>query len=296
MNYKSSIGDNLNINLKEAILIFVRGILMGSADIVPGVSGGTIALITGIYSHLVEAISNIKFGFVKPLFKGDLHRFWTQLLDEVDFKFFIPLILGIGVAFLTLAKVVTFCMEVYPSVTYSFFLGLIVASAVILFKKLNQVNINNFIVAVVGFILTWLFVSINPIAANHSLLIIFLSGMIAICAMILPGISGSFLLLLLGQYKYMLNALHQLHFSDIIVFVVGALIGILGFSRILNFLLKNHEEVTMAFLIGVMLGSLRVPGIEIINSAGLSFAGLFPCLIVAVIGFALIIILETRFD
>ena len=269
---------------------------MGSADIVPGVSGGTIALITGIYGHLVEAISRIKFAFVKPLLKGDFNGFITGLFDEIEFKFFIPLVLGIGVAFLTLAKVVTYCMDTQTALTYSFFLGLIIASAVILFKKLNEINLKNILFALIGAILTFIFVSLNPIAANHSLIVIFISGMIAICAMILPGISGSFLLLLLGQYKYMLNALHELHFVEIIVFVIGALIGILGFSKILNYLLKNHEEVTMAFLIGVMLGSLKVPGVEIANSVGLSFAALFPCLIVAVIGFGLIIILETRFD
>ncbi len=284
------------MNFKEAFLIFIRGILMGSADIVPGVSGGTIALITGIYAHLVEAISNIKFGFVKPLLKADLKGFWAQLLDEIDFKFFIPLILGIGVAFLTLAKVVTYCMDVHTALTYSFFLGLIIASAVILFRKIDKINIKHILFAVIGFILTYIFVSLNPIAANHSLVVLFLSGMIAICAMILPGISGSFLLLLLGQYKYMLNALHTLNIVEIIVFVVGAAIGILGFSKILNYLLKNHEEVTMAFLIGVMLGSLKVPAVEIIGTVNMTFAGLLPCLIIAVIGFALIIILETRFD
>lgn len=269
---------------------------MGSADIVPGVSGGTIALITGIYGHLVEAISNIRFGFLKLLFKGDINGFINGLFDEIDFKFFIPLILGIGVAFLTLAKVVTYCMDNHTALTYAFFLGLIIASAVILFKKLNQINLKNIVFALIGCILTFIFVSLNPIAANHSILILFISGMIAICAMILPGISGSFLLLLLGQYKYMLNALHNFQIVEIVVFVVGALIGILGFSKILNFLLKNHEEVTMAFLIGVMIGSLRVPGVEILNSVGINFAGLFLCLIVAVIGFAIIIILETRFD
>ena len=280
----------------EAFLIFIRGVLMGSADIVPGVSGGTIALITGIYGHLVEAISKIRFGFVKPLLKGDINGFLTGLFEEIEFEFFIPLVLGIGVAFLTLAKVVTYCMDAHTALTYSFFLGLIIASAVILFKKLNEINLKNILFALIGAVLTFIFVSLNPIAANHSLPVIFISGMIAICAMILPGISGSFLLLLLGQYKYMLNALHQLHLADIIVFVIGAVIGILGFSKILNYLLKNHEEITMAFLIGVMLGSLKVPSVEILNSAGLSFAGLFPCLIVAVIGFAIIIILETRFD
>ena len=286
----------MSFDIREAILIFIRGVLMGSADIVPGVSGGTIALITGIYGHLVESISKIRFAFLKPLFKGDFNGFLTDLFEEIDFKFFIPLILGIGVAFLTLAKVVTYCMEAHTALTYAFFLGLIIASAVILFKKLNEINIKNILFALLGAVLTFIFVSLNPIAANHSLIVIFISGMIAICAMILPGISGSFLLLLLGQYKYMLNALHQLHIVDIIVFVVGAVIGILGFSKILNYLLKNHEKVTMAFLIGVMLGSLKVPSVEIINSAGLSFAGLFPCLIVAIIGFAIIIILETRFD
>ena len=286
----------MSFDIREAILIFIRGVLMGSADIVPGVSGGTIALITGIYAHLIESISKIKFGFIRPLFQGDFKGFWNQMLDEIDFKFFIPLILGIGVAFLTLAKVVTYCMDVHTALTYSFFLGLIIASAVILFRKLNEINLKNLLFALIGAVLTFIFVSLNPIAANHSLIVIFISGMIAICAMILPGISGSFLLLLLGQYKYMLNALHHLQITDIIVFVVGALIGILGFSRILNYLLKNHEEVTMAFLIGVMLGSLKVPAVEIANSVSVNMSGLLPCVIVAVIAFALIIILETRFD
>ena len=113
---------------------------MGSADIVPGVSGGTIALITGIYGHLVEAISKIKFGFIKPLLKGDFNGFLTGLFEEIDFEFFIPLVLGIGIAFLTLAKVVTYCMDAYTAWTYSFFLGLILASAVILFKKIDRIN------------------------------------------------------------------------------------------------------------------------------------------------------------
>lgn len=286
----------MNFNIKEAFLIFIRGLFMGSADIVPGVSGGTIALITGIYGHLVEAISNIRFGFIKPLIHGDLKGFWNQLLEEIDFKFFIPLILGIGVAFLTLAKVVTYCMDNHTAMTFSFFLGLIIASAVILFRKISKINFKHVIAAIIGLILTYIFVSLNPIAGDHSLIIIFFSGMIAICAMILPGISGSFLLFLLGQYEYMLTALHELHFSEIIVFVIGALIGILGFSKILNYLLKNYEEIIMAFLIGVMLGSLKVPAVEIVNSVSMNFAGLLPCVIVAVIGFVLIIVLETRFD
>ena len=163
----------MNFNFYEAFLIFIRGLLMGSADIVPGVSGGTMALITGIYGHLIEAISNIKFGFLKPLFKGDFKGSWNKLLEEFDFEFLIPLVLGIGVAFLTLAKVVTYCMDVHTALTFSFFLGLIIASAVVLFKKLNKISLTCIIFAAIGCILTYMFVSLNPIAANHSLIVLF---------------------------------------------------------------------------------------------------------------------------
>ena len=285
----------MNFDFYEAFLIFIRGILMGSADIVPGVSGGTIALITGIYERLVGSISKINFKFIKPLFKLDLKGFWRELLDEIDFAFFIPLVLGIGIAMLTIAKVVTYCMDVYTALTYAFFLGLIIASAYILLKKIPKLEIKHIAFVILGLILAYIFVSLNPIAANHSLPVIFISGLIAICAMILPGISGSFLLLLLGQYEYMLTALHELHFTELIVFIVGAVIGILGFSKLLNFLLKRYEEVTMAFLIGVMLGTLKIPALNVLGNVSLDIAGLLPCLIVAVIAFVLIIVLETRF-
>lgn len=285
----------MNFNFYEAFLIFIRGILMGSADIVPGVSGGTIALITGIYERLIYSISKINFKFLKPLVKLDLKGFWRELLDEIDFGFFIPLVLGIAIAMVTIAKVVTYCMDVYPALTYAFFLGLIIASAYILLKKIPKLQIKHIAFVILGFVLAYIFVSLNPIAANHSLPVLFISGLIAICAMILPGISGSFLLLLLGQYEYMLTALHELHFTELIVFIVGALIGILGFSKLLNYLLKRYEEVTMAFLIGVMLGTLKIPAVTVVNNVSLNLSGLLPCLIVAVIAFVLIIVLETKF-
>ena len=157
----------MSFNIKEAFLIFIRGVLMGSADIVPGVSGGTIALITGIYAHLIESISKIKFGFIRPLFKGDFRGFWNQMLDEIDFKFFIPLILGIGIAFLTLAKVVTYCMDAYTALTFSFFLGLIIASAVILFRKLNEIKLKNNVYALIVDVVTLRFISLNIMYVNH---------------------------------------------------------------------------------------------------------------------------------
>ena len=286
----------MNFNFYEAFLIFIRGILMGSADIVPGVSGGTIALITGIYERLVYSISKINFKFIKPLVKLDFKGFWNDLLDEIDFAFFIPLVLGIGIAMLTLAKVITYCMDVHTALTFSFFLGLIIASAYVLLKKIPELHIKHIVFTIIGLVLAYIFVSLNPIATNHSLPVIFISGLIAICAMILPGISGSFLLLLLGQYQYMLTALHELHFTEIIVFVIGALIGILGFSKLLNYLLKNYEEITMAFLIGVMLGTLKIPVSNISSNVSFTLMGLLPCVIVAIIAFAIIIVMETKFD
>lgn len=286
----------MNFNLKDAFLIFIRGILMGSADIVPGVSGGTIALITGIYSHLIAAISNIRFGFIKPLLKGNLRGFVNGILDEIDFKFFIPLGLGIAIAMVSLAKVVTYCMENYVGYTFAFFLGLIVASAIILFKKIDKINFKHVILVVVGIILAYIFVNLNPIATNHSLPVLFISGAIAICAMILPGISGSFLLLLLGQYEYMLDSLFSVNVSEIVVFILGAVIGILSFSKLLNYLLSKYEEYTMAFLIGVMLGTLDIPITNIQADLSMGMFTLLPCVIAAVVGFVIVIILETKFD
>lgn len=269
---------------------------MGSADIVPGVSGGTIALITGIYEHLIQAISNIRFRCLKPLLKGNLREFKLKFKEDIDYKFFIPLILGVGIAIFTFAKVITYCMEVYTDVTYSFFLGLILASAYILYRQIAKVSAKHLAFTVIGFIAAFIFVSLNPIGANHSLPVIFVSGLIAICAMILPGISGAFLLLLLGQYEYMLNVLHEMHIVEIVVFVIGAVIGILGFSKILNYLLNNYKGYTMAFLIGIMIGTLKIPATNIIGSVSGGLMAVATCVIAAIAGIVIIVVMETRFD
>jgi putative membrane protein len=285
----------LQINFLDSFLIFLRGLLMGSADIIPGVSGGTIALITGIYEHLVHSISKINFRFIKPLLKGDFSTFKSTLLDEVDFGLFIPLFLGIAVAMLTLARLVTYAMDTYTAFTFSFFLGLIVASSYILFTKISKINIMNIAIAVIGFILAYIFVSLNPIATVHTLPVIFLSGLIAICAMILPGISGSFLLLLLGQYHYMLTALQEMRLPEVITFVIGAVIGILGFSKFLDYLLETHEEKTMVFLIGVMLGTLKIPFVQITDSIALTIPNILLCVLFVIIGIVIIVVMEQKF-
>ena len=282
----------MNFDFKEIFLIFLRGLFMGSADIIPGVSGGTIALITGIYERLIYAISSIKFSFLKPLLTGNYADFKTKLIEEIDFELFIPLFLGIGIAFITLAKVISYLLDTQTAYTFSFFLGLILASAYILYTKLDDLNIKIIVITAIGIILSYVFVGLNPIATNHSLIVIFISGLIAICAMILPGISGSFLLLLLGQYQYMLNALNSRNLIEIIVFGIGAVIGILGFSKLLNYLLEKYESATMAFLIGIMLGTLRLPVMKITSSANGSW---IICVLLAIIAFVFIIVIEKKF-
>lgn len=282
----------MNFDFKEIFLIFLRGLFMGSADIIPGVSGGTIALITGIYERLIYAISSIKFSFLKPLLTGNFADFKTKLIEEIDFELFIPLFLGIGIAFITLAKVISYLLDTQTAYTFSFFLGLILASAYILYTKLDDLNIKIIVITAIGIILSYVFLGLNPIATNHSLIVIFISGLIAICAMILPGISGSFLLLLLGQYQYMLNALNSRNLIEIIVFGIGAVIGILGFSKLLNYLLEKYESATMAFLIGIMLGTLRLPVMKITSSANGSW---IICVLLAIIAFVFIIVIEKKF-
>ena len=282
----------MSYDIKEMFLIFLRGLFMGSADIVPGVSGGTIALITGIYERLIYAISRIRFSFLKPLVKADFSDFKEKLVEEIDFELFIPLFLGIGIAFITLAKVISYLLDTQTAYTFSFFLGLILASAYILYTKLENINLKLIIITIIGIILSYIFVGLNPIATNHSLIVIFISGLIAICAMILPGISGSFLLLLLGQYQYMLNALNSRNIIEILVFIIGAAIGILGFSKLLNYLLERYESATMAFLIGIMVGTLRLPIMKITSTIQGSW---IPCIILALIAFAIIIVLEKKF-
>lgn len=281
------------VELLDMIKIFLRGFLMGMCDIMPGISGGTIALITGIYDKLIKSISNIKFFFLKPLIKGDIAEFKKQLFEEIDFEFFIPLGLGVAVAVLVMASLINFLLKDYAGFTYSFFGGLILASIYILYKQLDAFNIKAISVSVIFAILAYIFVGLNPMQAAHSLPIIFISGFIAICAMLLPGVSGSSLLLLLGQYEYMINAIHHLAIVDIIVFIIGAAVGFMGMSRVIKYMLENHKQLTVATLIGIMLGSMRIPLNEILK---VPTSSLPICIIIAIIGIALVILVETKFN
>lgn len=281
------------IDYIEFIKIFLRGFLMGTSDIMPGISGGTIALITGIYDKLIRSISNIKLMFFKPLLKGNFGQFKKELCEEIDFAFFIPLGLGMVLAVILMANVINYLLGNYAGYTYSFFAGLIIASIYILYKQLDAFNIKAILVSAIFAVLAYIFVGLNPMQAAHSLPVLFVSGFIAICAMLLPGISGSSLLLLLGQYEYMIDAIHKIAVVDLIVFIAGAVVGFMTMSRVIKYMLEHHKQLTVATLIGIMLGSMRVPLRQIVSVP----THMLPvCLIIAVIGMAIVIIIETKFN
>lgn len=274
----------------ETPIIFLKGLFMGVADIIPGISGGTIALITGIYERLVHSISKIDFKFVTHFLKGDFDEA-TKNISKIDFKLFIPLISGIGLAILLMSNIIYFLLQNVTALTYAFFFGLIAESAVLLYKRGDGISVKNISFSIIGFIFAFLFVGFGALQIGHSLPVLFISGTVAICAMILPGISGAFVLLFLNQYEYMLFVLKNLRFLEMFTFGFGALIGILCFSRVLDYALKKHETLILSFLIGLMLGALRLPYQNIVSTMD----SILPVLISAMLGFSIIFILENKF-
>ena len=242
------------MNLKSYLTIYLKGIAMGASYVVPGVSGGTIAFITGIYERLINAIKSFNLTSLKLLFTGKFKAFW----QAVDASFLLALILGIATSFISLAKVITFLLIAYPTFVWSFFFGLILASAFYVGREVKW-NYKTIIATIAFAIISFNITSPSnaPMVTDSSLWYIFLCGAIAICAMILPGISGSFILVLLGQYFYILESLVQLNFLVIIVFIAGAVVGLLLFSNILSWLFKHFKMVTLASLTGFLLGSLN---------------------------------------
>lgn len=295
-------------SIKARLQLVLKGIGMGAADIVPGVSGGTIALITGIYEELIDSLKS--FSTVLPFFKREgLKASWKH----INGSFLITLFSGIAVSFLGLVQFIEYALEHQPILLWSFFFGLILASCYFVAKIIKKWSTATLILLISGALITYFITGISPAETPDSLWFVFISGMIAICAMILPGISGSFILLLLGKYKYMISALSNLDFTVIFTFMAGCVIGILSFSHLLSYLLKKYHDLTIAFLTGFMLGSLNKiwpwkittkwdidrHGVEIPilqdNVLPANFPGnpeLIPAILMAIIGAGLIIILE----
>ncbi|WP_461638927.1 polyprenyl-phosphate transporter [Labilibaculum euxinus] len=239
--------------MKDYLLIAFKGMGMGAADVVPGVSGGTIAFITGIYEELINSIKSINGNAVKLLFQFKFKEFW----QAINGNFLLALIFGIFLSFLSLAKLIKYFLAEQPILIWSFFFGLIVASAIVIARKITEWKLRTIIAMLIGIGIAYMVTVVTPAETPTSYWFLFLSGALAICAMILPGISGAFILLLLGKYEYILNAISSFKLDVVAVVGAGAVIGLLSFSNLLSWLLKKYHNMTIGLLSGFMIGSLN---------------------------------------
>ncbi|MDE5417249.1 DUF368 domain-containing protein [Labilibaculum sp. DW002] len=239
--------------IKDYIIIALKGMGMGAADVVPGVSGGTIAFITGIYEELINSIKSVNLNTIKLLLNFKLTDFWKA----VNGNFLAALVFGILLSIKSLATLITYFLEEHPILIWSFFFGLIVASALVIARKITEWKIRSIIAMLIGIGIAYMVTVVTPAETTNAYWFLFLSGALAICAMILPGISGAFILLLLGKYEFVLSALSNFKFDVIAVVGVGAAVGLLSFSNLLSWLLKKYHNMTIALLSGFMIGSLN---------------------------------------
>ena len=226
---------------------------MGGADVIPGVSGGTIAFISGIYEELLQSIKSIDANAIKLLLRFQVKEFWKS----INGNFLACVLAGMATSLLSLAKLMTYWLENFPIYIWSFFFGLILVSSPLILRDIKKWNVATVISFLLGIVIAYIITILTPTQTPDYLWFIFLCGALAICAMILPGISGAFILLLIGKYEYMINALISINIPVIIVFVSGCLIGILSFSRFLTFILAHYRYTTLALLAGFMIGSLN---------------------------------------
>ncbi len=244
-------------DMREHAGIYIRGLMMGACDIIPGVSGGTIALITGIYERLVGAIGSVDPAMARHLARGDLASFRGEL-GRLDIPFLVVLLAGIGTAFLLMSGVILSLLTDHAVATYSFFLGLIIASAVLIFLEIRSPGAATFAYIAIGTGAGYILGGLGNYDLGHSLPVLFLTGMVALCAMILPGISGAYMTLVLNQYEFMLAALRAISLPEIFAYIAGGVTGLLLFTKGLKYLLKAHPGAMLALLTGLMLGSARM--------------------------------------
>ena len=244
------------VTVKKAVSLALKGICMGSADVIPGVSGGTIALITGIYEDLIAALRSLDIKMVQKVFHLDI----KGALADVHIRFLLTLFSGIIVAILSLAQLMNYLLHHHPVPIWSLFFGLIVASILVVGKQVTNWLGKAGICFLAGILAAAVIVNLIPIKTPETLWFIFLCGVVAICAMILPGISGAFILLILGKYEFITATLKNPFLAQniivILVFCLGCGVGLAGFSRVLNYLLGKFHNLTLAFLAGLITGSL----------------------------------------
>jgi putative membrane protein len=239
--------------MKFNLILFLKGMAMGAADVIPGVSGGTIAFISGIYERLISALSAIDPSLISLLRKEGFAAVWKK----VDGFFLLVLLSGIATSILSLAKGVTYLLDHHPIPIWSFFFGLIIASVLVVQRQIKVNQWMNLVPFAIGIAFAWWITMLAPSQSTNSLWFIFFSGAIAICAMILPGISGSFILVIMGKYQYILESLHELRYEVIFVFIAGCTIGLLSFVRLVKWLFAKYHDISIALLGGFMIGSLN---------------------------------------
>lgn len=240
-------------SIKKYSLTYFKGMAMGAADIVPGVSGGSIALIAGIYQELLDSINSFSLKNLKLLPKGEFKAFYKS----VNGTFLLSLLLGILSSIFLLSRVITYLMSEHPIPLWSFFTGLILVSAFLILKEIKRWHLGVIVAVLIGTAFAWWVTNLPPTTTPDALWFTFISGSIAICAMILPGISGSFILLILGQYEGILLAVTERDFLKLFVFAAGCAVGILSFSRVVSWLLRKYHSATIGLLSGFMLGSVN---------------------------------------
>ncbi|MFC3606392.1 DUF368 domain-containing protein [Stutzerimonas tarimensis] len=238
--------------MKDTILLYAKGLAMGAADVVPGVSGGTIAFITGIYDRLLAAIAAVPQA-VMHLARGRIGQAWKA----ADATFLITLLAGVLTSIFSLARIITYLLEEHPIPVWSFFFGLILVSVYLVGREVEQRRLSRLVCFAAGLLFAYWITVMAPMQMGSGPLSIFMAGAIAICAMILPGISGSFILVLLGLYPVVLGAVRSLDFGLLGFFAAGALLGLVSFARLLSWMLKHYRDGTLAFLTGLMVGSLN---------------------------------------
>ena len=226
---------------------------MGGADVIPGVSGGTIAFITGIYDELIYSLKSIDLSVIQLLFKFRIGEAW----QKVNAAFLLAILTGMITSLLTLSKLMTYVLKTYPIQTWSFFMGLILVSSMLIFRDIKKWNIGIIISVLTGAVTAYGITILSPSETPNHLGFIFLCGSLAICAMILPGISGAFILLLIGKYEFMILSLVNFEWAVITVFVAGCVFGLTIFSKFLSWVLQHYRYPTIGMLAGFMLGSLN---------------------------------------
>ena len=245
--------NNLN-SIKDQLIVFTKGIAMGTANVIPGISGGTIALITGVFERLINALKSFDVQAIKLLFGGQFKKF----AQHVDFFFLVSLFLGVGVAIISFARFFEFILDKYPIYIWAYFFGLVLASAFFIGKAVKQRNIGSVSLFIIGAAIAVYISLTTPGTTNENFWYIMLCGVIVMCSMLLPGLSGSFMLILMGNFQLLMEAVNQWRFEILIPFLAGAVVGLIAFSHFLAWLLKRFPNATIALLTGFIIGSLGI--------------------------------------